>query len=98
MVRIELAPQIAIDFKRILDHLESFEAQDAEARIQEIVEAIDVLQRNPMIGRPAGDSLRELVIGRGLHGYVALYSYHEPLDLVFVLAIRHQNEAGFRDR
>ncbi len=38
---------------------------------------------------------RELVIGRRAKGYVALYRYVEPIDTVFVLAIRSQREAGY---
>jgi hypothetical protein len=39
----------------------------------------------------------ELPISRGKTGYVALYRYNELLDTVFVLAIRHQREAGYSD-
>jgi hypothetical protein len=35
------------------------------------------------------------VIGKGPHGYVALYRYVDSLDIVFVLAVRAQREAGF---
>ena len=98
MARIELAPKIALDFERILGHLQSFGVAEATARIQGIIAAIDVLARSPMIGRPATGKLRELVIGRGVRGYVALYHYDELLDVAFVLAIRHQREAGFSGR
>jgi hypothetical protein len=40
--------------------------------------------------------LRELVISRGKSGYLALYDYDEPNDMVLVLALRHQREAGYR--
>jgi plasmid stabilization system protein ParE len=56
--------------------------------------AFDVLERNPLIGRPARADLRELVIGRSARGYVALYRYAAELDAEFVLAIRGQKEAG----
>lgn len=93
--RIELAPEIADDFDRILNHLLEHEVSHAAARIQEIVSAIDVLGTSPTIGRPAENGLRELVIGRGARGYVALYRYSEELNIVFVLAIRGQREAGY---
>jgi toxin ParE1/3/4 len=47
-----------------------------------------------MIGRPANNNKRELVIGRRSHGYVALYRYIVEIDTVFVLAVRGQKEAG----
>ncbi|MBK5257691.1 MAG: type II toxin-antitoxin system RelE/ParE family toxin [Vicinamibacteria bacterium] len=40
------------------------------------------------------DGLRELIIGRGSWGYVALYRYVAESNVVFVLAIRSQREAG----
>jgi len=48
--------------------------------------AIDVLTINPQIGRPTREEMRELVIGKGSRGYVALYRYLPELDAVFVLA------------
>ncbi len=95
MPRIELAPQVGGDFERILDHLAAHQAAHIEARLREIVTAIDVLETNPLIGRPAGNGKRELVIGKGPHGYAALYRYVDSLDIVFVLAVRAQSEAGF---
>lgn len=50
---------------------------------------------DPLIGRRVRADLRELVIGRRAHGYVALYRYVAELDTVFVLAIRAQKEAGY---
>ena len=94
MSSIELARELAEDFERILDHLAEHEVQDGAARIQDIVAAIGMLERNPLIGRPAGDN-RELIIGKGARGYVALYRYVDALDTVFVLALRHQREAGY---
>jgi len=92
--RVELAPEIEEDFDRILEHLFAHEAADAPSRIEDIIRAIDVLERNPLIGRPSRADLRELVIGRRTRGYVALYRYVSEIDTVFVLAIRGQKEAG----
>ena len=95
MSRIELAPEIADDFDRILDHLANHEVEDCAARIDEIVQAISVLERNPLIGRPVPGQMHELVIGRHALGYLALYRYVSAIDTVFVLAIRNQREAGY---
>ena len=97
MAEIRLAPEIAEDFERILDHLRAHEVADADARLDEILDAIDVLERHPLIGRPTTDRLHELVIGRQSRGFVALYRYLPEVDTVFVLAIRNQKEAGYRD-
>ena len=97
MSRIELAPEVGDDFERILEHLLAHEGTDAPSHIEDIIKAIDVLERNPLIGRPARADLRELVIGRRARGYVALYRYVAELDTVFVLVIRAQKEAGYTD-
>lgn len=94
MSRIELAPEVGDDLDHILEHLLAHQAADAPSRIEDIIKAIDVLERNPLIGRAARADLRELVIGRRARGYVALYRYVAELDTVFVLAIRGQKEAG----
>ncbi len=96
MSRIELAPEVGDDFNRILDHLAQYEVEDTPSRIREIIEAIDVLEHNPLIGRPIEADKRELVIGRRSRGYVALYRYFAEIDTVFVLAIRSQREAGYK--
>lgn len=96
MARIELAPEVGDDFARILEHLHRYDVTDARSRIQEIIEAIAVLEHNPCIGRPAQQQKRELVIGKDSHGYLALYRYLPEIDTVFVLAIRSQKEAGYK--
>lgn len=98
MSSIELAPEVGEDFERILDHLEKYQVENSGQRIREIIVALDVLEQNPLIGRPVAKGKRELVIGRRSHGYVALYQYVAELDTVFVLAIRSQREAGYTER
>jgi toxin ParE1/3/4 len=95
MTRIELAPAVLGDFDRFLAHLASFENGNSEGRISEIVQAIDILTHSPLIGRKVKDGKRELVVGRGSHGYVALYRFVPQIDTVFVLALRSQRELGF---
>ena len=95
MARVEFAEAMAQDIERIADHLMAHEATDIDARIGAIVEACAVLERHPLIGRRADDGLRELVIGHVVRGYVALYEYAADADLVLVLAVKAQREAGY---
>lgn len=95
---VELAPEVAGDFARILAHLADHEVEDPGQRNGEIIAALDVLVQNPLIGRLVANAKRELVIGRRSHGYVALYRYVPRIDTVFVLAIRSQHEAGYPER
>lgn len=94
MSRIELAPEVGDDFERILDHLAQHEVDDAPSHIRQIIQAITVLESNPLIGRPVEGDKRELVIGRRTRGYLALYRYIAEIDAVFILAVRSQREVG----
>ena len=95
MSRIELAPEVGDDLERIFDHLARYDVGNVSSRIREIIQAIAVLEQNPLIGRPVHEDERELVIGRRSRGYVALYRYIAKIDTVFVLALRSQREAGY---
>jgi toxin ParE1/3/4 len=96
VARVELAPEVFDDFDRIPDHLARFEIENAPARIEEIVQAIQILSHSPLVGRPVKNGRHELVIGRESRGYIALYRFVARIETVFVLAIRSQREAGFR--
>ena len=96
MSRIEVAPEVREDLERILEHLVEFDVAEPSVRINEIIHAISVLEHNPLIGRPVRNDLRELIIGRGAHGNIALYRYLSEIDTVFLLAVRSQQEAGYR--
>lgn len=95
MAVIKLAPELADDLDRIAEHLQVHDVDGIEERLRGIAEAIDVLRANPLIGRPTGKALRELTIGRGSRGYLALYRYVAVVDAVFVLSIRAQREGGY---
>jgi hypothetical protein len=95
LTRIVLAPEVLDDFDRFFEHIAQFDPGSAPECIGEVVQAIGILQHSPAIGRKVKNGKRELVIGRGIRGYVALYRYVPALDTVFVLAVRAQREAGF---
>ena len=96
MARIELALEVLDDFDRFFDHLSQFDVGSAPGRIAAIVDALQVLQHSPLIGRSVSRGKRELVIGKGARGCVALYRYVEAIDIVFVLAVRGQRESGWK--
>jgi toxin ParE1/3/4 len=96
MARVELAPEVFDDFDRCFEHMTQFEIEGGPARIGEIVQAMQILTHSPLIGRPVTGGMRELVIGRGARGYIALYRFVASIDTVFVLAIRNQREAGYK--
>lgn len=96
MVRIELAPEVLDDIDRFIDHLEQHQVADVANRVGEILEAIQILSRSPLIGRPVTGGKRELIIGKGNRGCVALYRYLAGIETVFILALRAQRESGFK--
>lgn len=96
MARVELAVEVGDDVERMLDHLAQYDVENSAARIREIIQAVNVLPTNPLIGRLAMGDTRGLIIGLRSRGYVALYRYVPEIDTVFVLALRSQREAGYK--
>ncbi|MBK9441761.1 MAG: type II toxin-antitoxin system RelE/ParE family toxin [Comamonadaceae bacterium] len=91
-----LSPEVADDLDRLVEVLLDEWPLGATATVDMVVEALHILAQHPKIGRPVAHGLRELVISRGKSGYLALYDYDEQHDMVIVLALRHQREAGYR--
>ena len=96
MSRIVLAPALRADFDRIFDFLFERAPEYAAVRIEAIVEALDILETSPLIGRPVAFGQRELIISTGASGYLALYRYDPAQDTVFVLAVRSQRERNYK--
>ncbi len=95
---IVFAEEALNDLERIFEF--NFQADPATAldHIEKIRSAVRILVTHPEIGRRlrGHSSLRELIISRGKSGYVALYEYAPAENLVRVVAVRHQHEAGHR--
>lgn len=95
MASLSYSGRALADLERLTDFLVETDPSAAAETIGLIEEAVGLLIRHPLIGRPVEYALRELVISRGRTGYVALYSHEEDQDAVLILAIRHQREAGY---
>ncbi len=95
MARLIYSEQTFIDLERLTDFLLEQDVNAALATMDLIEEALAILRRHPYIGRRLDEDLYELVISRGKTGYVALYSFEEHQDVVLVLTIKHQREAGY---
>ena len=95
MARLIYAEAALQDLERLADFLVEADPTAAATTIDLLARAISMLEENPLVGRPVEDPLRELVISRGRTGYVALYSFEAAHDVVLVLALRHQREAGY---
>lgn len=95
MARVIYAARALADLERLTDFLVQTDPVAALETVGLITEAVHVLENHPLIGRTVEQGFRELVISRGMSGYLALYSYEVEQDIVLVLAVRHQREAGF---
>jgi len=95
MTRWLVSLEAADDLEALVDFLVSDMPEHAVRTVDPIMDALNILQDHPNIGRPLQLPLRELVISRGRTGYVALYEYDSQADVVVVLAIRHQRQAGY---
>jgi addiction module RelE/StbE family toxin len=94
LAKLIYSGQALSDIERLTDFLAANDPAAAAETVGLIEEAVAVLRRHPLIGRPVEHELRELVISRGRTGYVALYSFEEKQEAVLIHAIRHQREAG----
>jgi len=95
LTRLVLSPAAFKDIDRLTDFLLESDPVAAGDTAPLLISGLRVLQLHPLIGRPVESGYRELVISRGDTGYVALYKFDIEDDLVLVLTLRHQREAGY---
>jgi plasmid stabilization system protein ParE len=95
MASLTYSSRAFADIERLTDFLIESDPVAAAETVDLISEAVAILKRHPLVGRPVDGEIRELIISRGKTGYVALYSHEDEYDVVLILAIRHQREAGY---
>ena len=95
MTRLIFTRNALADIERLVDVLSPTLEVEANKTAGVIAGGLEILLTHPAVGRPVRNKLRELVISRGATGYVALYRFDANADLVVVLALRHQREAGY---
>jgi plasmid stabilization system protein ParE len=92
MTRLVHTPEAAQDLEALVAFLLLNLPEYAVETVDLVLDALSVLERHPLMGRPVAHGMRELVISRGRSGYLALYIQDPAADVVFVLALRHQRE------
>ena len=97
MPRVIITEGAAQGLERCRRFLAEKNPQAAKRAGQAIEHQFALLETEPGIGRPLDDlpELRELIIPFGDTGYIALYRYEVNVDSIYVLAFRHQREAGY---
>ena len=95
MAQVRLSARAFADLERIFEFIAEVDPIRARRTIQRIRDAVLILEDHPLIGRPAEEGRRGLVMGRRSEAYVAIYRWLPADDTVLVLAIRHSKEAGY---
>ncbi|HVZ29684.1 MAG TPA: type II toxin-antitoxin system RelE/ParE family toxin [Asticcacaulis sp.] len=95
MPRVVLTANAAQGLRRCQAFLYRNSPSASQRAAAAIFKHLKLLETVPEAGRPGDDGLRELVIPFGDAGYVALYAYEPDLDIVSVLALRHQREDDY---
>ncbi|MBN2978909.1 plasmid stabilization protein [Pseudomonas fluorescens] len=97
MPRLIMTATALAGLERCRRFLVEKDRQVARRAAQIISNQLVRLEADPNIGRPFDQlpELRELVIAFGDAGYVALYRFNPSESAVYVLAFRHQREAGY---
>jgi plasmid stabilization system protein ParE len=95
VARVEVSTRALRDLERLFDFLAEADPGRALAQLSSVRAAFEVLADHPLLGRTAEDGRRELVLSRGRFGYIAKYRWLPAEDVVLILAVRHQREAGY---
>ena len=95
MARVEITKRALADLERLFDFIAERDPRRAREQLLSVRRALELLAEHPLLGRDAEDGRRELVLSRGRHGYVAKYRWLPDEDVVLILAVRHQLEAGY---
>lgn len=97
MSRLVITEGAAAGMERCRRFLRDKNPLAAQRAAEAIIRRLGLLETSPEIGRPDIErpELRELIIPFGAAGYVALYRYERDDDTIYILAFRHQKEAGY---
>jgi plasmid stabilization system protein ParE len=85
MARVQITVRALADLERLFDFLAEHNPK------------LELLADHPLLGRQAEDGRRELILSRGRFGYVAKYRWVPAEDVILILAVRHQLEAGYKE-
>ena len=90
-----LTKQAMVDVERLQNFLAEQNNPLQTDLLDFMIDAVNILERQPGIGRPVEDGLRELIIERGRTGYLAKFSIDRDAPAVRILRLRHQKEIGY---
>ncbi len=97
MPQVKYAPSAVRDLQRLQDFLRPRNPAAAKRAAEAIMKSVQILGYQPQLGRPVADmsaEYRDWLIDFGDSGYVA--RYRVDASAVTILALRHQNEIGYK--
>lgn len=97
MARVEVTERALGDLERLFDFIAEEDPTRARKQLLSVRRAFELLADHPLLGREAEEGRRELILSRGRYGYVAKYRWRPAEDVVLILAVRHQREAGYTE-
>ena len=97
MARVQITAGALADLERLFDFLAEHNSKLARERMLSMRRAFELLADHPLLGRQAEDGRRELILSRGRFGYIAKYRWVPAEDVILILAVRHQLEAGYKE-
>ena len=97
MARVQITVAALRDLERLFDFIAAESPKRAAHQVRSVRRALELLADHPLLGRDAEDGRRELILSRGRYGYIAKYRWLPKEDVVMILAVRHQREAGYTE-
>jgi len=97
VARVKVSTRAFRNLERLFHFVAETDPDRALAQLSSIWAAFAVLADHPPLGRMAEDARRELMLSRGKCGYIAKCRWLPAEDVVLILAVRHQREAGYAE-
>jgi plasmid stabilization system protein ParE len=97
MAQVQISARALADLERLFDFIAAEDPAQARRQVPSVHKAFALLADHPLLGRRAEDARRELILSRGRFGYIAKYRWLPVEDIVLILAVRHQREAGYAE-
>lgn len=95
MATVKITQRALADLERLFDFIAAENPEKARKQILSVRKAFELLADHPLLGRSAESGRRELILSRGRYGFIAKYRWRPAEDIVLILAVRSQLEAGY---
>jgi plasmid stabilization system protein ParE len=97
MARVEVTRRALRGLGRLFEFIAIEDQVRARDHVLSVGRAFELLAEHPLLGRDSEDGRRELVLARGRYGNIAEHRWLPAEEVVLILAMRHQREAGYAE-